>query len=154
MLTPNLLSPELEDLQFQSHLPQSAHGQPHPQQPYPQPYPLQMGFPHQYPQGVVYQNGQPYSYGFPAAYPQPIYAQPQNGGYLVGQNGAGAETTVEGASDGEDAQFSLRRAEDERARQEIIAALQASGGHREKTAKLLGISAATLYRKLQKYGIA
>lgn len=154
MLTPNLLSPELEDLQFQSHLPQSAHGQPHPQQPYPQPYPLQMGFPHQYPQGVIYQNGQPYSYGFPAAYPQPIYAQPQNGGYLVGQNGAGAETTVEGAPDGEDAQFSLRRAEDERARQEIIAALQASGGHREKTAKLLGISAATLYRKLQKYGIA
>jgi DNA-binding NtrC family response regulator len=78
---------------------------------------------------------------------------PQGGfpqGYGFGQTGYGAPINGDQA---QDLQFSLRRAEDERARQEIVAALQSVGGHREKAAKLLGISPATLYRKLQKYDI-
>lgn len=35
----------------------------------------------------------------------------------------------------------------------IIKALKASGGHRQKAARLLGINPATLYRKMNKYGI-
>ena len=157
MLTPNLLSPELEDLQFQGHLPQTAHG-------FPQGAPQGMVYLGSYPPGVV-QNGYPASYH---SLPQPnqvygyvphtVYGHP-----FYPQNGIppmplappdSADGTNEATKNGEvDTHFSLRRAEDERARQEIVAALQASGGHRERAAKLLGISPATLYRKLQKYGI-
>ena len=35
----------------------------------------------------------------------------------------------------------------------IIKALKATGGHRKKTAELLGINPATLYRKMNKYGL-
>lgn len=35
----------------------------------------------------------------------------------------------------------------------IIRALKASGGHRQKAARILGINPATLYRKMNKYGI-
>lgn len=179
MLTLNLLTPELEEIQFQQHPQQTPYGM----QPYPQAYP---------PVGSGFQpNGQPYAYNaqpayLPQGYPQNAYNQNgynQNGysqnGYIpngytpngynpngYNQNGyAPFPLPPSGGMDilhmpqGDmqqseaDAQFSLRRAEDERAKQEIVAALQASGGHREKAAKLLGISSATLYRKLQKYGI-
>ncbi|MCU0424497.1 MAG: sigma-54 dependent transcriptional regulator [Candidatus Kapabacteria bacterium] len=170
VLSPDLLSPELEDLQFQSHLPQAVYnvgypaqvGIPNglPMQPYPVAYPA-MGFPNyagQYPAGTPsayipngMPNGNPMANpngnGYNAPYPQQPYQT-----YIP--NGAASENGSTSDEQSDDAQFSLRRAEDERARQEIIAALQASGGHREKTAKLLGISPATLYRKLQKYGIA
>ena len=39
-------------------------------------------------------------------------------------------------------------------RDHIRAALESNGGHREKTAAQLGIGTATLYRKLNKYGLA
>lgn len=43
---------------------------------------------------------------------------------------------------------------DENAEKEfIINALQACNGHREQSARLLGINPATLYRKMKKYGI-
>ena len=200
VLTPDLLSPELEDLQFQSHLPQSAHGIGYatsagvPFQGYPMAYPA-MGYP-SYP--AQYHVAPPVNYipngtshnttnsvpagsvpagtpgianGVPAA--GVVTGVPNGNGYsspaYYGQSFGQSNTQLSGQPNGlpneqveitnesgmvEDSQFSLRRAEDERARQEIIAALQASGGHREKTAKLLGISPATLYRKLQKYGIA
>lgn len=38
-------------------------------------------------------------------------------------------------------------------RQEIVRALQATRGHRKKAAELLGINPATLYRKMNKYGL-
>lgn len=178
MLTPNLLTPELDDIQFQSHPQQQHYGM----QPYPSNYPTTAGgFPTSYQPGFM-PNGQPYAYnaqpmylpqgyvpngynpnGYnPNGYNQNGYNQngynqsgyapfplPPSGGLDIPQAQNG-----EAALSEEDAQFSLRRAEDERARQEIVAALQASGGHREKAAKLLGISSATLYRKLQKYGIS
>lgn len=179
MLTPNLLTPELDDIQFQSHPQQQHYGI----QPYPANYPTTTagGFPTSYQPGFL-PNGQPYAYnaqpmylpqgyvpngynpnGYnPNGYNQNGYNQngynqsgyapfplPPSGGLDIPQAQNG-----EAALSEEDAQFSLRRAEDERARQEIVAALQASGGHREKAAKLLGISSATLYRKLQKYGIS
>ncbi|MCS6809198.1 MAG: sigma-54 dependent transcriptional regulator, partial [Bacteroidota bacterium] len=163
-LTPDLLSPELDDLHFQGHLPHAAYT------PYGQPI---LGAP-AYPVS-------PLSYSPPPAVSHiSSYAAPQYpAAHRFTQNNASAiatpytiehhaahstspsneqQQTQLPALQPEPAQesypqFSLRRAEDERARQEIIAALQASGGHREKTAKLLGISPATLYRKLQKYGI-
>lgn len=36
----------------------------------------------------------------------------------------------------------------------IIKALKASGGHRIKAARLLGINPATLYRRMKKYGLS
>lgn len=36
----------------------------------------------------------------------------------------------------------------------ILKALKASGGHRIKAAKLLGINPATLYRRMKKYGLS
>ncbi len=162
MLTPNLLTPELEDIQFQGHLQPPQYGM----QPYPANYPQGGGFQTNYPSPSFPPNGQPYTYNtqptylpqgyLPNAYSHHGYNQhgyapfplPPSGGMDIPQAPNGQTPLSEA-----DAQFSLRRAEDERARQEIIAALQASGGHREKAAKLLGISSATLYRKLQKYGI-
>ena len=35
----------------------------------------------------------------------------------------------------------------------IIKTLKATGGHRKKAAELLGINPATLYRKMNKYGL-
>ncbi len=175
MLTPNLLTPELDDIQFQSHPQQQPYGM----QPYPANYPPAGGFPTNYPPGFL-PNGQPYAYNAQQMYPPQGYVPngynpnghnpngynpngynsynqngyapfplPPSGGLDIPQAQNGEASLSE-----EDTQFSLRRAEDERARQEIVAALQASGGHREKAAKLLGISSATLYRKLQKYGIS
>ncbi len=185
MLTPNLLTPELDDIQFQSHPQQQLYGM----QPYPANYPPAGGFPTNYQPGFL-PNGQPYAYNAQQIYPPQGYVpngynpngHNQNGynpngynqnGYTpngynsYNQNGyapfplpPSGGLDIPQAQNGEaslseeDTQFSLRRAEDERARQEIVAALQASGGHREKAAKLLGISSATLYRKLQKYGIS
>ena len=43
---------------------------------------------------------------------------------------------------------------DENSEREAIAnALQACNGHREQTARLLNVTASTLYRKMKKYGI-
>lgn len=166
MLTPNLLTPELDDIQFQGHLqPPTTTTMQYGMQPYPPNYPPGSGFQNNYMPSFS-PNGQPYTYNTQSAYlPQGylpngyghhIYNQsayapfplPPSGGVDIPQAPNGQAPLSEA-----DAQFSLRRAEDERARQEIVAALQASGGHREKAAKLLGISSATLYRKLQKYGI-
>ena len=36
----------------------------------------------------------------------------------------------------------------------FIKALKASGGHRIKAARLLGINPATLYRRMKKYGLS
>jgi transcriptional regulator of acetoin/glycerol metabolism len=47
-------------------------------------------------------------------------------------------------------ELSLEAAE----REQILRALQASGGKRIEAARLLGLSRRTLYRKLDRYGIA
>lgn len=162
MLTPNLLTPELDDIQFQSHAPQQQQNPFGGMQPYPAAY-TPGNFQPNYPNGPS-PNGQPYAYNMnpamgsyhpqgynPNGYNQYGYAPfplPPTGGQDIPHAPHGTIQQSEA-----DAHFSLRRAEDERAKQEIVAALQASGGHREKAAKLLGISSATLYRKLQKYGI-
>ncbi|TAE22882.1 MAG: sigma-54-dependent Fis family transcriptional regulator [Candidatus Kapaibacterium sp.] len=152
MLTPDLLAQELDDISFTGHLPQGMYGMP-PQYAgggYPAPYPA----PHQgYGQGGYYaQQGQGHGgglpngnaggggYGAPHAHFPSYSSNPYNAPPMS-------------AEQAQELQFSLRRAEDERARQEIVAALQSVGGHREKAAKLLGISPATLYRKLQKFDI-
>jgi DNA-binding NtrC family response regulator len=145
MLTPDLLAQELEDINFTGHLPQGMYGIP--QQYAPSGY--QGNFPNAYPSAYPMgapPNGMPYQQGY-----HPQQQGGAGGGYGYAQAGYGAPPI--GDQSQQDLQFSLRRAEDERARQEIVAALQSVGGHREKAAKLLGISPATLYRKLQKYDI-
>jgi DNA-binding NtrC family response regulator len=145
MLTPDLLAQELEDINFTGHLPQGMYGIP--QQYAPSGY--QGNFPNAYPSAYPMgapPNGMPYQQGY-----HPQQQGGAGGGYGYAQAGYGAPPN--GDQSQQDLQFSLRRAEDERARQEIVAALQSVGGHREKAAKLLGISPATLYRKLQKYDI-
>jgi DNA-binding NtrC family response regulator len=162
MLTPNLLTPELDDIQFQSHAPQQQQNPFGGMQPYPAAY-TPGNFQPNYPNGLS-PNGQPYAYNMnpamgsyhpqgynPNGYNQYGYAPfplPPTSGLDIPHAPHGTMQQSEA-----DPHFSLRRAEDVRAKQEIVAALQASGGHREKAAKLLGISSATLYRKLQKYGI-
>jgi transcriptional regulator with GAF, ATPase, and Fis domain/tetratricopeptide (TPR) repeat protein len=47
------------------------------------------------------------------------------------------------------ARFSL----DDGVREQLRRALEAAGGHREKAAKLLGVSRATIYRKLKEHGL-
>jgi DNA-binding NtrC family response regulator len=145
MLTPDLLAQELEEMNYTGHLPPGMYGMP--QQYAPNAYAPQgyMPLPAQHNGGYAPQGYAPQGY-----YPQ----GQQGGGMPMGghfpQAGYGAPS---GGDPSQDLQFSLRRAEDERARQEIVAALQSVGGHREKAAKLLGVSPATLYRKLQKFGI-
>jgi transcriptional regulator of acetoin/glycerol metabolism len=53
------------------------------------------------------------------------------------------------ARDAAKAGFSLRSGEKEQLRQ----AISAAGGNRRKAAGLLGVSRATLYRKLEKHGL-
>jgi DNA-binding NtrC family response regulator len=151
MLTPDLLAQELEDISFTGHLPQGMYGMPHGGgQHGGQPQYAPNGYPNAYaPMGYAPQPNNQGGYA-----PQGYY--PQGQGQPAGMQNAPYQQTGYGAPPGDpsqDLQFSLRRAEDERARQEIVAALQSVGGHREKAAKLLGVSPATLYRKLQKFGI-
>ena len=160
-LTPNLLSPELDDLRLQSHLPRQYPLSPAPPTPDAQrldyaPFPLPPSAANSYAQSPA------------APLPSNAFA-PANDSYSLSPTESAAsearanearasETinqTISNALPNLGAEpFSLRRAEQEQAKNEIIAALKASGGHREKAAKLLGISPATLYRKLQKYGIS
>jgi two-component system, NtrC family, response regulator len=179
MLTPDLLAQELEDISFTGHLPQGMYGMP--QQYAPNGYAPNGYTPNGYapngyapngyaPNGYAPQGYAPQGYapmGYAPQQPTPHSAYTPQGYYPQGQsagmpNGTGTQNAPypqagygapSGADPSQDLQFSLRRAEDERARQEIVAALQSVGGHREKAAKLLGISPATLYRKLQKFGI-
>jgi two-component system, NtrC family, response regulator len=142
-LTPDLLAPELEELSFAGHLPQQHLPQQHlPQQHYPQNYPQHPQYSYaQYQNGMANGNGGARQNGY-VPYPQYPMHIPN-----------GTTTDVNTMPTSAATQFSLKRAGDDRARQEILAALQASGGHRERAAQLLGVSPATLYRKLQKYDI-
>lgn len=141
MLTPDLLAQELEDITFAGHLPQGMYGMP--------PQFAPNGYPPAYP---AYPMAAPLGGAQYGHHPQGYY---QGGMQAAGgmQGGQGYGVPPLSPEQSNELQFSLRRAEDERARQEIIAALQSVGGHREKAAKLLGISPATLYRKLQKFDI-
>jgi two-component system NtrC family response regulator/two-component system response regulator AtoC len=61
-----------------------------------------------------------------------------------------ARATAAGAENPRLPELSLEAAE----REQILRALQASGGKRIEAARLLGLSRRTLYRKLDRYGIA
>jgi two-component system NtrC family response regulator len=152
-LTPNLLSPELDDLRLQSHLPRQY---PLAAPPQPQaeaqrlehaPFPL----PPSVPVNFRAQNAARVPIPTPVPANIPARDAPSSAEAL---NETLNEHATEILTNAAQETFSLRRAEQEQAKIEIIAALKASGGHREKAAKLLGISPATLYRKLQKYGIS
>jgi Nif-specific regulatory protein len=60
------------------------------------------------------------------------------------------ESLLGGDAASEQPRFSL----DEGIREQLRRALEAAGGHREKAAKLLGVSRATIYRKLKEHGLS
>ena len=60
------------------------------------------------------------------------------------------DSSLLGEAAGAETSFSLDRG----AREQLRLALEAAGGHRERAANLLGISRATIYRKIKEYGLA
>jgi two-component system response regulator HydG len=65
------------------------------------------------------------------------------------ENDSSLRESLLGAAGAEPPRFSL----EEGVREQLRRALEAVGGHREKAAKLLGVSRATIYRKLKEHGL-